>query len=76
MLMLSMNEGDYITIGDDIRINLSKVGATCKVGVEAPKGLLVLRKTLHERSTGAAEEPFNYRAHQKAKRAAKKAAEQ
>ena len=76
MLMLGVNEGDYIMIGDDIKIRFSKISTIhtkCTVGIEAPVDKLILRKELHEASTGVAEKPYDHRAHEAAKRAAKKA---
>ena len=50
MLVLAMNEGDYISIGDNIRIHFDrKVGQdTLSLGVEAPDDVTILRGKLYE----------------------------
>jgi sRNA-binding carbon storage regulator CsrA len=50
MLALALNEGDYVTIGDDIRIFLNHKTATkgsISIGVQAPKDQVILRSTLY-----------------------------
>ncbi len=45
MLVLSRNEGQAITIGDEIKVIVLRVsGGRVRLGVEAPRELLVLRK--------------------------------
>ncbi len=72
MLLLGINEDDYITIGSDIKIHVLKSGNVITVGIDAPKEMTILRKKLHEDMTGVKEEPYDYRAKLAAKRAAKK----
>ena len=52
MLMLNVRKGDYIMIGDDIKITLFGVkegGRVSRVGIEAPKEIPVLRQEVYER---------------------------
>ncbi len=44
MLMLGVEEGDYIMIGDDIKVRVVKTGSVFRLGIEAPKELNILRK--------------------------------
>jgi carbon storage regulator CsrA len=52
VLVLGVKEGDYIAIGDDIKIKVIKTGSLFRLGVEAPKGVRVLRQRVYERETG------------------------
>lgn len=46
-LVLQLNRGEVVRIGDDIRIGMMPISSYCaKVVVEAPKHLLVLREEL------------------------------
>lgn len=42
-LVLGMREGDFFTIGDNIRITLYKVAAKTEVIIEAPKSCFIKR---------------------------------
>ena len=47
MLILTRGKGDSIQIGDDIKIFIHSIkGSQVKIGVEAPKDVLVLRSEL------------------------------
>ena len=50
MLVVSLNEGDYVMIGDNIKIHYdSKRGADqLAIGIEAPREVSVLRGKLYE----------------------------
>ncbi len=49
MLMLTVKTGEYVMIGDEIKIRLEDVGGGhIRVGVEAPRELTVLRQLLYE----------------------------
>jgi carbon storage regulator len=48
MLVLGVNEGDYVMIGDEIKIRVMKTGAQFRLAIDAPRELLVLRKSLYE----------------------------
>ncbi len=50
MLILTRRIGESITIGDDIRIKLLGIsGRQVKIGVEAPRGVVVHREEVYER---------------------------
>ena len=56
MLSLQLKTGDYMTIGGDVVIQLTRVfGNRCKLMIEAPREVPVLRGELLER--GGAERP-------------------
>jgi carbon storage regulator len=45
MLVISRRKGQVITIGDDIEVVITEVHrSSVKIGIKAPRGLLVLRK--------------------------------
>ena len=48
MLALTVKAGDYITIGDDIVIQVLKVGDLCRVAIDAPRELAIEREKVHE----------------------------
>lgn len=49
MLILSRKENESIKIGDDIEIKIVQTGkGYAKIGIEAPKTLMILRKELIE----------------------------
>ena len=50
MLMLTVREGDYITIGDDIKVYLMKGEWKSVIGIEAPKNIPILRQTVYDRT--------------------------
>jgi sRNA-binding carbon storage regulator CsrA len=47
--MLSVRDGDYILIGDDIKIKIVEGGTVSHVGIEAPKRVPILRRAVSER---------------------------
>lgn len=49
MLSLQMKDGEYLTIGEDIVIQVF-TNSTIRVSVQAPKDLTVLRGTVLERN--------------------------
>jgi len=51
MLMLQINEGDYVTIGDDIRVyfDLKITKDSVSLGIEAPEDVEIIRGQLHEK---------------------------
>jgi carbon storage regulator len=51
MLVLGVKEGDYIIIGDNVKIKVIKTGSLFRLGVEAPKGVRVLRQRVYERES-------------------------
>lgn len=47
MLILSRKEGESIQLGEDIEIKVVQTGnGYAKIGIEAPKSLMILRKEL------------------------------
>lgn len=46
MLVLSRRAGESIQIGDDITITIVKAGHNIRIGIDAPKGIVVLRKEI------------------------------
>lgn len=52
MLMLSIRDGDYILIGEDIKIKLVEGGTVSRVGIEAPKNIAIQRRAVYEREHG------------------------
>ena len=50
MLALTVKAGDYITIGDDIVIQVLKVGELCRVAIDAPRELAIEREKVHEQN--------------------------
>ncbi len=55
MLALTVRAGDYITIGDDIVIQVLKVGDLCRVAIDAPRELVIEREKVHESVAGTPE---------------------
>ncbi|MEN2994861.1 MAG: carbon storage regulator CsrA [Thermodesulfovibrio sp.] len=50
MLILTRKTGQSIRIGEDIIIKIVDVdGSQVKVGIEAPKGIIILREELYEK---------------------------
>lgn len=60
MLQLSINEGEYIIIGDDIKVHFDhKVNRDMvDIAVEAPKETMVLRGKLYEEGAYATSDTF------------------
>lgn len=51
MLVLSRKPGETIYIGDDIKIVIVRIGPnTVRVGIEAPRGMNIVRSELVEDS--------------------------
>lgn len=49
MLILSRKENEIIKIGDDIEIKIVQTGKGCaKIGIDAPKSMIILRGELIE----------------------------
>ncbi len=56
MLVLSRKESEKITLGEDITITVVRVsGDRVRIGIEAPKDMIILRRELEE---GEAAEEF------------------
>ena len=53
MLCLSLNQGEYMTIGGNVVVQLDRIsGDRCKLVVEAPREIPVLRGEVLERTGG------------------------
>lgn len=53
VLVLNVHNGDYITIGEDIVVQVLKVGSTFRVAIDAPKERNVVREKVLESYTEA-----------------------
>ncbi len=50
MLVLTRRTGQSIRVGDDIVIKIVDIdGSQVKIGIEAPKGILIFREELYEK---------------------------
>ncbi len=50
MLVLTRRAGQSIRLGDDILIKIVDIdGSQVKIGIEAPKGILIFREELYEK---------------------------
>jgi carbon storage regulator len=50
LLVLTRKQGQSIRIGDDIIIKIVDIdGSQVKIGIEAPKGVLIFREELYEK---------------------------
>ena len=53
MLCLNLNQGEYLTIGEDVVVQLHSIsGDRCKLVINAPKEIPVLRGKVLERTGG------------------------
>ena len=53
MLCLSLNQGEYMTIGGNVVVQLDRIsGDRCKLVVEAPREIPILRGEVLERTGG------------------------
>ena len=51
MLSLQLKSGEYLTIGNDIAVQIFKQpGSTFRVAIKAPREIPILRGELHERT--------------------------
>ena len=48
MLALTVREGDYVTIGDDIVVQVLKTGDIFRIAIEAPKSTEIRRAKAQE----------------------------
>ena len=48
MLALTVREGDYVTIGDDIVVQVLKTGDVFRIAIEAPKSMDIRRAKVQE----------------------------
>ena len=53
MLSLQLKDGEYMTIGDDVVIQLNRIsGNRCKLTINAPREIPILRGNVLERNGG------------------------
>ena len=53
MLCLNLNQGEYLTIGEDVVVQLDHIsGDRCKLMIQAPKDMAILRGEVLERTGG------------------------
>ena len=55
MLALTVRAGDYITIGDDVVIQMLKVGDVCRVAIDAPREMAIERAKVRMQNVDAPE---------------------
>jgi carbon storage regulator CsrA len=53
MLMLTVKDGDYIMLGDDVKIRFVTAGTVYKLAVDAPKDMRIRRKGMYEAETAS-----------------------
>jgi carbon storage regulator len=52
MLILTRKEGEQIKVGDDITITVKRLGnGKVRIGIDAPRGMKIVRKELLEQDT-------------------------
>jgi carbon storage regulator CsrA len=49
MLLLSVKEGDYIMLGEDIKVKIIGGSHISKLGIEAPKNIQIKLQAVYER---------------------------
>ena len=49
MLVITRRPGEYVLIGDDIKVHLLEKGNQVRLGIEAPRDVPILRNELLER---------------------------
>ena len=52
MLALTVREGDYVTIGDDVVVQVLKTGDVFRIAIDAPRSMAIQRGKVHEELTG------------------------
>lgn len=53
MLTLTIQEGEYITIGPDVVVQVLKAGETFRLAIDAPRELDIVRSKVRERTDEA-----------------------
>ena len=56
MLALTVREGDYVTIGDDVVVQVLKTGDVFRIAIDAPRSMNIQRGKVHEELTGTVPE--------------------
>ena len=52
MLALTVREGDYVTIGEDIVVQVLKTGDVFRIAIDAPCSMNIQRAKVHEAEAG------------------------
>ena len=52
MLALTVREGDYVTIGDDVVVQVLKTGDVFRIAIDAPRSMAIQRGKVHEEFDG------------------------
>lgn len=52
MLALTVREGDYVTIGDEIVVQVLKTGENFRIAIDAPRSMAIERAKVHEQNCG------------------------
>jgi carbon storage regulator len=61
MLVLSRKKGEKLLIGDEVAITVVEIdGDRVKLGINAPKGVKILRAELYEEIKGENKTAFNF----------------
>lgn len=50
MLSLTVREGDYITIGEDVVVQVLKAGDTFRIAINAPRSMAIERAKVYEQT--------------------------
>lgn len=48
MLALTVREGDYVTIGNEIVVQVLKTGENFRIAIDAPRSMQIERAKVHE----------------------------
>ena len=52
MLALTFREGDYVTIGDDVVVQVLKTGDVFRIAIDAPRSMGIRRAKVQESMDG------------------------
>ncbi len=52
MLALTVREGDYVTIGDEVVVQVLRAGDTFRLAIDAPRSMAIERAKVHEPCSG------------------------
>jgi carbon storage regulator len=55
MLVLGRKPGEYIMIGDNIKVGVVRIDGELRMTIEAPRELLILRGEVYEKGNGKKE---------------------
>ncbi len=52
MLSLTVHVGDYVTIGDEVVVQVLKTGDSFRLAIDAPRSMAIERAKVHEQCSG------------------------